>query len=590
MKRISLTILTLTVLLTTQAQVAHWVVPPIYDVIKATGGQSMVIVDSANTSMLMTTEGKCLVKSSDVLHPVGDDISVTTKQSTTNITGYYTTSGKFKPLEGYRMAHHYASYSEGNLLVKQGTDYLYLDVDGKEVGAAAQARPFFNGFSACQKYPSLDKRKGPTWCLITGDMEPVKILLKGSNVSAGDIDFISSVNGKGQCLVVLKGLLYIFYESDWSLKPIPVKEGSNSPAKLIGSIKDYINPEMDKPITLKAKGQNGEILIGLNEQFILQSIKQGGNTQTFPLIAAFNDPTSRLTIVERDGKKGIAYNGTEVLAPQFEDVELCANNRAAVTLSDRCGIIGVIPNGQFEFTFNDGNGLAFRHQTLQTTLRLDAPAEVSLMNATLQSPPNGDCQFDLTTKKAKDTPDGNALQYNCTLTIPDALPDDITDVSYPVQVVYEGLVSAVIPCPTKAWHYKYFTINVHEDKTIINNGNLTFTFNIKAERRAGEKDVPHTVSIQSGNHKTELTKVSESLYRCQVFGLQEGVNTIIVQVTETGCPPSSYPFEVTYNKTKNQQATTTNRRPIRIENKTKANPVLTQPTLPKKPNRPHLDI
>ena len=179
MKRISVTILTLTALLMAQAQVAHWVVPPIYDVIKATGGQSMVIVDSANTSILMTTEGKCLVKSSDVLHPVGDDIAVTTKQSTTNITGYYTINGQFKPLEGYRVAHHYACYSEGNLLVKQGTDYLYLDVDGKEVGAAAQARPFFNGFSACEKYPSLDKRKSPTWCLITGDMQPAKILLKG---------------------------------------------------------------------------------------------------------------------------------------------------------------------------------------------------------------------------------------------------------------------------------------------------------------------------------------------------------------------------------------------------------------------------
>jgi hypothetical protein len=157
-----------------------------------------------------------------------------------------------------------------------------------------------------------------------------------------------------------------------------------------------------------------------------------------------------------------------------------------------------------------------------------------------------------------------------------------------VQVVYEGLISAVIPCPAKAWHYKYFTINVHEDKSIINNGNLTFTFNIKAERRAGEKDVPHTVSILSGNHKTELTKISESLYRCQVYGLQEGINTITVQVTETGCPPSSYPFEVTYNKAKAQQ--TTNRRPVKIENKTKANPVLKQPAQPQKPNRPHLDI
>lgn len=589
MKRITLALLALTSLSTTQAQVAHWVVPPVYDVIKATRGQSMVIVDSANTSILMTTEGKCLVKSSDVLHAVGDDIAVTTKQSTTVITGFYTINGQFKALEGYRVAHKFPYFAEGNLLVKQGTDYIYLDVDGHEVGAAAQAHPFFHGFSACQKYPSMEKRKSPTWCLITGDMQPVKMKLKGSEVPAGHIDFISSVNGEGKCLVIIKGLLYLFNDTDWTLTPISYQEGGN-PAKLIGKIQEIITPNTNTPVTLKAQGQGGEVQVGLNEQLILQSIQRGSDKQTFSTASEFKDPTSQLSIVERDGKKGIAYNGTEILAPQFEDVELCANNRAAVTLSDRCGIVGVIPDAQYEFSFNDDKGLAFRHQTLQTTLRLDTPPEVPLTNAILQSPADGGCHFDLTSKKAKDTPDGNALLYRCTLTIPPSLPDDITDVTFPVQVVYEGLTSAVIPCKTKAWHYKYFTIQVDENKSIIHDGNLTFTFHIKAERLPDEKDVPHTVSIQSGNHKTELTKVSETLYRCQVFGLKEGVNMITVQVTEAGCPPSSYPFEVTYNKAKAQQAAAAAQRPVKIENRTRANPVMPEPIQPKKPNRPHLDI
>lgn len=589
MKRISLALTALTVAILAQAQVAHWVVSPIYDVIQATSGQSMVIADSANTSMLMTIDGKCLVRSEDVLHAVGDDMAVTTKQSTSNITGYYTINGQFKPLEGYRVAHNFPRYSEGNLLVRQGTDYVYLDVEGKEVGAAAQARPFFHGFSACQKYPSLEKRKGATWCLITGDMQPAQILLKGKEVSAGDIDFISSVNGEGLCVVVVKGLVYCFSEADWSLTPIGAKVGNNAPAKLVGNIENYIRQDADRPVTLKAKGKGGDVQIELDEQLILQSIQCGTNKQTFATTSAFNDPTSRLSIVEKGTKKGIAYDGVEVLMPQFEHVDLCANNHAGVTLNGKSGIIFINPKEQFEFSFNGGNGLAFRHQKLQTTLRLDAPASVSMERATLQAAPDGSCQFDPTSKRAKDTSYGNAIQYNCTLTIPEGLPDDITDVTFPVQVVYEGLTSAVIPCPAKAWHYKYFSINVHEDKSIMADGNLTFTFNIKAERRAGEKDVPHTVSVQSGQRKTSLTKVSESLYRCQVFGLQEGINTITVQVTEAGCPPSSYPFEVSYSKAKEQSAAQ-QRRPVKMENKTKANPVLKQPAQPAKPNRPHLDI
>ena len=587
MKRITISLLALSALITTQAQVAHWVVPPVYDVIKATRGQSMVIVDSANTSILMTTEGKRLVTSPDVLHAVGDDIAVTTKQSTTAITGYYTINGTFKPLEGYRVAHKFPYFSEGNLLVKKGTDYVYIDVDGHEVCTAAQARPFFHGFSACQKYPNAEKKKNPTWCLITGDMKPVQFKLKGEAVPAGNIDFVSSVNGEGKCIAIVKGLMYLFNEENWTLTPIAAN-GSGNAAKLIGKIEDIITPNTNNPVTLKAQGKEGTVEVSLNEQLILQSIKRGNDTQTFPIKSVFQDPTSQLSIVERDGKKGIAYNGKEILAPQFEDVELCANNRAAVTLTDRCGIIGVNPDAQYEFVFNEGKGLAFRHQTLQTTLRLDTPPEVPLTNATLQSPDNAGCHFDPTSKKAKDTPEGNAILYRCTLSIPPALPDDVTDVTFPVQVVYEGLTSAVIPCTTKAWHYKYFTIQVDENKSIIENGNLTFTFNVKAERLPGEKDVPHTVSINSGNHKHELAKVSESLYRCKVYGLQEGVNNITVQVTETGCPPSAYPFEVSYSKAKEQREAA--KKPIRIENRTKPNPTYTQPVQPVKPNRPHLDI
>lgn len=574
---------------TSHAQLAHWIVPPTYDVIKATAGQNMVIVDSANTSMLMTTDGKCLVKSTDVLHAVGDDIAVATKQSTSNITGYYTLSGTFKPLQGYRVAHQYPHYSGGNLLVKEANDFVYLDVDGKIVCAAAEAYPFFHGLAACKKYASLDKRKSPAWCLISGDMQPSPIKLKGSNVSPSDIDYISSINAEGKCLVILKKQLYLFNDTDWNLTPITIADDPKSPVKLIGNIEDYITPATKGPVTLKAKGKKDDVRITLNQYFILQSIQSNGDTQTFSTATTDADPTSDLNIFERDGKKGISYKGTEILAPQFDLVELCANNRAAVNLGDKCGIISIDPKAQIDFTFNDGAGLAFRHQKLRTTLRLDTPPHIPLQNATLKSSADGTCIFDPTSRRAKDTPYGNALQYNCTLTIPDNLSDDITTVLFPVQMAYEGLLTAPIQCPAQAWHYKYFTIKVNESQSIINDGNLTFTFSVKAERLAGEKDVPHTVSIQSANYKNTLTKVSESLYRCQVFGLPEGSTTITVQVTEAGCPPSSYPFNVTYKKQPTIRNSSTPRNSIRIENRTRANP--TPITPPVKPaNRPVLDI
>lgn len=590
MKRLAIALLALPSLMPLRAQIAHWVVRPTYDVIQASEGQSLVIADEGNSSMLMNLEGKCLVKSEDVLHAVGDDIAVTTKPSTSIITGYYTISGQFKELKGYNVAHGFAQYSEGNLLVKEGNDFVYIDVDGHVVGAAAQAYPFSNGFSACQKYPSPDKRKGATWCLITGDMQPSKILLNGKDVSNGGIEFISSVNGDGKCVVVLKGQLYLFSDSDLSLTPISA-DGGNTPAKLTTAIKDRITPSTTGPLTLKAKGKGGDVTVELNEQMILQSIKRGGETQTFPLRSAFGDPTSKLSVYERGGKKGISYDGTEVLAAQFDAVDLCANNHAAVSLNGKSGIIQVDPKEKFEFEFNGGNGLPFRHQKLKTTLRLDTPSSVSMESAQFISAPDGTCQFDATSKRAKDTQFGNAIQYNCTLTIPEGLPDEITDVTFPVQVAYEGLTSAVIQCHAKAWHYKYLTIKVDESKTIFSaNGDLTFTFNITAERLKGESPVPYEVDVHCVGHKATPTKVSETHYRCQVFDLKEGKNIINVKVTEAGCPPVSYPFEVDYNKAKAQQAAAARKPAVRIESRVRANP--TQPTTPKpeKKNRPVLDI
>ena len=102
MKRLAIALLALPSLMPLRAQIAHWVVRPTYDVIQASEGQSLVIADEGNSSMLMNLEGKCLVKSEDVLHAVGDDIAVTTKPSTSIITGYYTISGQFKELKGYK--------------------------------------------------------------------------------------------------------------------------------------------------------------------------------------------------------------------------------------------------------------------------------------------------------------------------------------------------------------------------------------------------------------------------------------------------------------------------------------------------------
>ena len=47
---------------------------------------------------------------------------------------------------------------------------------------------------------------------------------------------------------------------------------------------------------------------------------------------------------------------------------------------------------------------------------------------------------------------------------------------------------------------------------------------------------------------SEYEKMSEVRHKCKVHSLREGVNNIVVQIVEQGCPPASFPFEVEYHK------------------------------------------
>ena len=65
----------------------------------------------------------------------------------------------------------------------------------------------------------------------------------------------------------------------------------------------------------------------------------------------------------------------------------------------------------------------------------------------------------------------------------------------------------------------------------------------------GETIYPHEARIMAeGLNAQILERVSETRYKCKVYPLREGLNTIVVQILEEGCPPANYTFEVTYVK------------------------------------------
>ena len=156
---------------------------------------------------------------------------------------------------------------------------------------------------------------------------------------------------------------------------------------------------------------------------------------------------------------------------------------------------------------------------------------------------------------------------------------------------YDGLASSLIPFTAKEWYYKYFNVDVEDVETVINNGNLDFTFNISADKLPGEEDYPSTVSVKAGSLPVKLEKLSETRYKCNVTGLRDGVNQVHILIQEPGCPVSEYPFEVSYTKpapkSVSKPAVKEN---VVIKNNSKPRrPAPPQPAKPQ-PKKPRLEI
>ena len=572
-----------------KGQVAKWLIPPTYDHIHMADGERLVITDSLENKIIWSQSGKRLAMTKDQISPFEEGFSITTKYGSNEITGFFDKSGKFTPLSGSKIAHSMPFFSNQYLLVKEGEFFRFVDVEGKyDGGRYVMAYPFANGYASCTTFANIEKRKDPYNLLISKENEMVSFSYGGKHIDDDDIEFISSVNDENIAIVITKHRLYYFNGRDKSLSPVFAKkdeENIKNQAKLKGDFSECITNESDSVIVLQANaGKNDIVQIRLDKLMIPLSIKLLDGEYTYK-----KNPKQKIVYQSplrlgwNGGKSGILWNEDEILPPQFDELIACFGDKAFIRLSGKCGMLQIFKNEDFKITINKGNPIDFRHQKYETTIRLDLPRMISAYNTRIEVDPQCGCEVDMPSGEKKDTEFGNYIQYNCVLSIPKSLPDEMygdsrNEITYPTQIVYDGLRSPIIPFKVKAWHYKYFNVDVNESETSINQGTLSFTFNINAERNPGEAVYPTSVNIQTDSLEWELEKISETRYKCKVMALNGGVNNIVVQILEEGCPPASFPFEISYTK---PSARSRNKENVTIIKKTKKASVSPSP---------HLDI
>lgn len=540
-----------------RSQVAKWLIPPVYDAIHMAQGADLVIADSLDWKILWSTEGQRLNSTHDMLFPFSDDLAVAVKRDGT-ITGLFNPTGRFIPLSGYSIAYSNPKFSDGYLVVLEGQYYKYINkLGGVDQGQYLRALPFINGYASCTAYRNIQKKKDPYQLLLADGCRRVSLTYGGKDFDDDDVEFISSVNDENIGIVVAKHKVYYFHGDSRTLTPVYGSKESNPKyqAKLENDFEACFSHDSETSYVLKARcGKAGIVQIRFDNDYVPVSISSSTGQHIYKKhIVSQPQVSSPLKVISDSQRCGIDWEGQVILPPQLDAVTFCYGDKAFVKRAGKCGMLKMLKDAAFRISINKGNPIYFKHQKYETTIRLDLPSVISSADVKLEIDQISGCAIDMTSVEKKDTEYGNYIQYNCSLTIPERLPDEMyndvrNEISYPIRVIYDGLASPMLYHTVKAWHYKYFNIEVNEPDIQIRKGVLSFLFNLSAERELGEPIYPTNIVVLTDSLQSELEKLSETRYKCKVFELKEGINNIYIQVLEDGCPPVSFPLEVTYAK------------------------------------------
>lgn len=540
--------------LQTQAQIAKWLIQPLYDNIKMAEGIEAIVTDSVNNRTVWTLEGQRVLSTKDELMPFKEGLALAVKPQSSLISTIFKYDGSQIEIKECGVTHNYPFFSNGKLLVKCGNTYKYVNSQGEFLkGDYVKAYPYLNGYASCDAYSNPEKKNEIIHCLIDDNGEMVHFSFKDKTFDTNDIQFVSSVNDERICVVVIKEKVYLYNTYEQTLFPVLENDSVNnlkSQAKIFNRIEDSFKRNADSLFELTGKcGKNGIFSIKFDSLCMPVSIKRND------ILYIFNKKDvpdkkvlTTLSIKQDGGLYGLYHESKEMLPPQFEKVITCIADKALVKYQGKYGLVQLFPDESFKLRINKGDDIAFRHQKFETTIRADFSNLLPVDKVSIIINPETGCEIDKTSKESKSTESGNYVQYNCILNIPDSLPDELTSIEYPVIMVFDKLKSSIIPFKIHAWHYKYFVVDIDDSQTTLDKGTVSFVFNINAERIAGDGVYPTQVRIITDSLQYEYEKLSEIRHKCKVYELKEGVNNIIVQVIEQGCPPAIFPFEVEYNK------------------------------------------
>ena len=544
-------------------QMAKWAMRPGYDSIRLAAGVPVILTDSAGTTSLWSTDARLLASTTDSVAPFSNGFAVVLKKGTTDITGFYATDGTFTKLQGCKAVYGCPYFRDGYLLVdKQGRHKLICtDGSGDPFGSFVTMYPYTNGYACCTMYRDMENLEGTYYYYVDTDKNPIKLMLnKEDEAESDEVSFLSSLNDDGLGIAIVKRRVYMYDKGLGMLRPVFVddKAEKKRQVRVDGHFSESMYMEGDTTVVWARASKKDTVFFRFDKMMRLVSVKYPKRTDTYhsrhigPLKLKCDFAAEK----REGGKYAVTQGQKTILPPQFEGGGISVGKYLAVRKDGKWGMLEIDENASYRMSMNKGNAIAFRHQKYETTVRLDLPADIKAEVCSFDIPSGNGCTIDKTSVQTRNTDSGNFVQYNCVLTIPDSLPDHITEITYPVSMTCDGINYPDSKLTVKAWHYKYVNMDLSREEIKFERGIVEFILNMTADKLAGENDYPLTVQVveDSTAARVDLIKLSETRYKCRLYSPVEGINRLVVSVIENGCPPSYFPFEINYIKPKDNTA------------------------------------
>ncbi len=558
MKRTILILTAVISAMAVNAQLPKWLIPATNDTIFVKLDDRLLQTVEGQISTLWTMDGTKLYSTEHTILPFKDGVA-TIVDMNDRLVGFVDLNGKFTALPNPQVAYNNPFFENGLLACMNAGVVEYYKKDGSnaQMSPYAKAYPFHRGFAPFLTFSNLVKMKEPYYGYLKADgtKPQYNLLLNGESkfAESKSIEFLSGIGSNGKGVGVIKGKVYWYDPGTETFEPLLWGSESSEKKRHLTLARDYSqyfsNLPSDSAVIFAKYGKNQLAKLIFDGELIPVKFIFDDEEMTFPLEAVQPFRYSSNISAYGKGPYGLAYESQNILPNQFQSVGLSYGNMSFVKLDGKWGVIEIIPQADFILQINKGEDVAFRHQKFETQIRLDLPASISAKDVRIDIPESTGCIIDRTSRETKDTESGNFVTYNCVLNIPEYLPDTITTITYsPVNMSYERVKLFDVPLSIKAWHYKYYNVDPIESETSISDGVASFTINIDAKKNAGESDYPFDVKIEADSVSVDYEKLSETRYKCLVSNLQEGDNNLNIIVTEKGCPPSIFPFEIFYTK------------------------------------------